>query len=253
MKPRPIICVWTDDEVMKPLARFMPLCIRQFAVGAEYPLQVVEPRSMKAHNFYFASLHEIWNNLPEAEAERFRTAEHLRAWALVHAGFFTKKDYVCDSASKARHLAKIIRAHSEYAVIKVSGDIVQVFDPKSQSIAAMGNDEFKESKKRVLDIASALIPGLDRKELSKAAAQRAPVEKERKPDAPKAPAPALPTSAPAYFAFARSWIMAAKTREEAYARWDGERELRDRLRVSIPNREELAKLITLQFAKEDAR
>ena len=82
----------------------------------------------------------------------------------------------------------------------------------------------------------------------------APEQKPKPVAAPKpAPVANLPETAPAYFAFARSWIMASTSQEQAYARWDGERELRDRLRVSIPNREELAKLITLQFAKEDAR
>ena len=120
MKMRPVNFTWTDDGTMKPEPRFATLCDRQFVIGAVYPLQVVEARSMATHNHYFASLHEMWNNLPEDIAKRWPTVEHLRAWALVQAGFYTEKDYVCDSDGKATYLAKIIRAHAEYAVIKIS-------------------------------------------------------------------------------------------------------------------------------------
>jgi hypothetical protein len=151
-------------------------------------------------------------------------------------------------------LAKIIRTHSEYAVIKVSGDVVKVCEAKSQSIAAMGNDAFKDSKEKVLDLV-ATMARTTRKDLAKEATKHAPPEQKPKPVAAPKPAPAanLPDTAPAYYAFARSWIMASTSKEQGYARWDGERELRDRLRVSIPNREELAKLLALQFKEEEAR
>jgi len=176
MKMRPVNFVWRDDGTMKPEQRFATLCDRQFVIGEVYPLQVVEARSMASHNFYFASLHEMWNNLPEDIAKRFPTIEHLRAWALVQAGFYTEKDYVCDSVRKAAHLAKIIRAHAEYAVIKISGDVVKVFDPKSQSRPSMSAEEFKASKDAVLDIVAALNPGLSRSTVAKEASKRAPRE-----------------------------------------------------------------------------
>ena len=177
MKMRPVNFLWTAEGHMFPEQRFATLCDRQFVVGEIYPLQVVEPRSMASHSHFFASLHEMWNNLPEDIAKRVRTFEHLRAWALVQAGFYTEKDYVCDTPAKAAHLAKIIRAHSEYAVIKVSGDVVKVLDPKSQSVAAMGSEEFKDSKEKVLDIVAALNPGLSRADVAKEASRHAPPEK----------------------------------------------------------------------------
>lgn len=248
---RPVMMTWTQDQTMVPHTRFLTLCDRQFVVGADYPMQVVEPRSMKSHNHYFASLNEMFENLPEAVAKRWPTIEHLRAWALVHTGFYTEKDYACDNESKAKYLAKIIRAHSEYAVIKISGDVVKVLDPKSQSIAAMGNDEFKESKEKVLDLVASLNPGLSRSAVAKQADKVAPREKEHRPATKPAPAATpQPASAPAYFAYARSWIFGTTDRAAALARWETERDLRDRLKVSIPNRRELEKLLDDQFKEE---
>lgn len=186
MKIKPVIFVWREVDVVKvdgdivrarvmvPLPRFNPVCAQQFALDAEYPMQIVEPRSMRSHNHFFASLHEMWDNLPEEVAKRYPTAEHLRAWALVEAGFYTEKYYECDSPAKAKYLARIIRAHSEMAIIKVSGDVVRVFDPKSQSVAAMGNEEFKASKEAVLDIVQALNPRLSRATVEKEAERVAP-------------------------------------------------------------------------------
>lgn len=180
MKMRPVNFVWTDNGTMVPEPRFATLCDRQFVIGEIYPLQVVEARSMASHNHYFASLHEMWNNLPEDTAKRFPTVEALRAWALVQAGFYTEKDYVCDTPAKATYLARIIRAYAEYAVIKISGNVVKVFDPKSQSIASMSSEEFKASKEAVLDIVAALNPGLSRTAVAKEATRRAPPEKASK-------------------------------------------------------------------------
>lgn len=255
---------WTANGTFAVEPRFLELCRRQFAVDELYPMAPVEMRNMKSHNFYFARLHELWMNLPEEYATKFPTEDALRAKALVETGFHAEKDYVCDSPAKARALAVIIRAYAAYSVIKVSGNVVKVFDPASQSLAAMGKEKFEESKKAVLDYASALIPGLDQRELAKAASRHAgpepkptrqvaaPAARENPPTTTASPARPVPTTAAAYFAYARAWIGSyevdpKRSRDDAYARWEGEREMRDSLRVSIPNREQLAGLIERAF------
>lgn len=269
MKIRPVMLRWTADHTFVVEPRFVELCRRQFAVDEVYPMAPVEARNMKSHSHYFARLHEIWMNLPEALSKKYPTEEALRAKALVECNFCTEKDYVCDSPAKARALAVIIRAHSEYSVIKISGDVVKVFDPESQSVALMGAEKFEASKKAVLDFAEALIPGgLDQRELTKAASRHAPPEKPRQvastaparenlPTTTTSPARPVPTSAAAYFAYARAWIGSyevdpTKSRDDAWARWEGEREMRDALRVSIPNRQQLEGLIDRAFPREDA-
>jgi hypothetical protein len=273
---RPVLFQWTDNGTMVPEPRFIPLCDKQFVVGEIYPLQVVEPRNMKSHSHYFASLHEIWNNLPEAEAKRFPTAEYLRHWALVEGGFTVEKNFVCDTPRHAKNLAVFIRSVDTYGVIVISKNVVKVFDAKSQSVAAMGAEEFAASKKAVLDIASALIPGLDRKELAKVATKRAPPEKKAKaapteaplvrPLAPEGPLVAPnpnnrtseplkadhldhPKTAPEYFAYARGWIMAAKSIEGAWERWHREREMRDDFRVPLADRNTLTELVELRIVE----
>jgi hypothetical protein len=77
---------------------------------------------MKSHSHYFASIHTAWENLPESMAERYPTAEHLRKWSLVQAGYAAETDYAMDTPADARKMAAAIRKADEYAVIKVSGN-----------------------------------------------------------------------------------------------------------------------------------
>ena len=178
---RPVNFTWTDDGTMVPEPRFATLCDRQFVIGEIYPLVPVEPRSMKSHNHYFACIHSAWENLPEQYQRRFPTAESLRAKALVETGFCTERDHVCDSPGKANYLARIIRNYSEYSVIKISGNVVKVFEPKSQSVALMSSEEFKASKEAVLDWIQALNPALPLTAIKKEAARVALPEKRPKP------------------------------------------------------------------------
>ena len=62
---RPVTFIWTADGRMAPMPRFKRMCDQQFVVGEEYPLQILEARSRRAHNHFFASVHEAWKNLPE--------------------------------------------------------------------------------------------------------------------------------------------------------------------------------------------
>jgi hypothetical protein len=222
---------------------------------------------MKSHSHFFAALHEAWNNLNEADAKRFPTEEHLRHWALIQCGFCNEKTLPCEKPSLAKSVAALIRTSDPYAVIIVKADVVKVLTAKSQSLAAMGAEEFKESKEKILDLV-ATMARTTRKELAKEATKHAPPEQKPKPAATPTPAKsigdpylvpvessgawaALPSSPSAYFAYARSWILAATDKELSWQRWDGERDLRDQLRISIPNRRELKGLLTRQFAEAE--
>lgn len=174
MKIRPVAFTWTGTE-MRPHPRFAGLCDRQFVIGEEYALEPVAHRSMKSHNHYFASVHEVWTNLPDAMAKRFPTADHLRKYALVKCGYYTEKVFACDSPAKARNMGKFLRPYDEFAVITIEGSVVHVFDAKSQDTRSMRKDEFQESKEKVLDYLSDLI-GTTRTDLKKAASQHAKPE-----------------------------------------------------------------------------
>lgn len=164
---RPVVFVWNGNH-MVPLPRFKRQCDEQFVVNEEYPLTILEARSRKSHNHFFACVHEAWANLPESESQRvdpktgeiidrFPTAEHLRKWALIKARFCKHSSFPCASPESAMRLASFIRSHSEFAVISVHGDVVDVYDADSQSASAMGRERFQESKNAVLEILSEMI------------------------------------------------------------------------------------------------
>jgi hypothetical protein len=144
---------WTDEGVFRPLDRFAKLADKHFAVGETISLVEHHDRSMNSHRQFFASLHEAWDNLPEDQAERFATSEHLRKWALIRAGYSDERSIVCASKAEALRLAAFIKPIDEYAVVVANEAVVRVFTAQSQSMKAMGAKAFQDSKQKVLDIA----------------------------------------------------------------------------------------------------
>jgi hypothetical protein len=139
------------------MPRFKRQCDRQYVVGEEYVLTVLEPRSRATHSHYFACVSEGWKNLPEDIAVDFPSSEHLRKWCLCKTGWATMKTFPCESHDHARSLAIFARSADEFAVIEVRGEIVRIHQAKSQSAAAMGKEEFQKSKSDVLDKIAELI------------------------------------------------------------------------------------------------
>lgn len=161
---------WTDEGVMRP--KVPRLADKHFVVGLEYMLVPHEERSMRSHRFYFASVNEAWKNLPEDMAERYPTADHLRKWALIKAGYRDERSIVAASKAEALRLAAFVRPMDEYAVVVVREAVVMVYTAKSQSTRAMGKKTFMESKDRVLDVLATMI-GTTRDALAANAGQAA--------------------------------------------------------------------------------
>jgi len=143
------------DGIMVPLNP--RLAHRQYVEGETYRLEPREDRSQASHNFYFASIQEVWENLPEHFAERFGTPDHLRRWALIKAGYCDTRSIVCASKAEAQRVAGFIRPLDDFAVVVASECVVTIYTAKSQSIRAQGKKDFQRSKDRVLDIVSAMI------------------------------------------------------------------------------------------------
>lgn len=152
---KPVIFVW-DGDVMVPLPRFRKRCDELYAVHEEYPLVVLENRNMASHNHYFAALSEGHENLAEEFAGKYPTPEHLRAWALVEAGFYDEREYEMDTPQDAKRLALMLRTKEPLARLTIKGSTVVERVPKSQSTAAMKKQEFEESKNAVLAIVAAM-------------------------------------------------------------------------------------------------
>lgn len=163
----PVALMW-DGERFTPLPQFRRICDKQFVVGEIYPMTVEERRSSASHRHFFAAVHDAWMNLPEKYADRFPTDDHLRRWVLIHTGYADERAVVCDTVADAVRLAALARGLDGFAVIVVKKNIVQIFTAKSQSIRTMKSDDFKASKKAVLDYLSGMI-GVTPGELNKSA------------------------------------------------------------------------------------
>jgi len=161
-----------DGDAMVPRPPFRKKCDEEFAVGGIYRLEVREERSWQSHAHYFASLHDAWVNLPEHLAERIPTAEHLRKFALIKAGYRDERAIAADSPAEAERLKALVKSYDDFAIISSDGNIVTVLTAKSQSMRAMGKKDFSESKQKVLDIVAGLI-GTDTDTLKKNAGRAA--------------------------------------------------------------------------------
>lgn len=152
---RPIQFTW-DGDAMIPHPRFKALCNRQYAVHEQYILTVPEYPSTATRNHYFASLHEVWMNLP-SDDKRFPTEDHMRKWLLIKAGFCNERTTVYDTPRDAHKAGVDVRDSAPFDVIIVSGNIVKRYTAKSQTAVAMSKEEFQASKVAVLDLAAELI------------------------------------------------------------------------------------------------
>lgn len=161
----PLTFQWTGEE-MVPLNRFVREANRRFIVGETYRMDVIEERSIASHNHFFALVHEAWRNLPEHLAERWPTDKHLRAWALIKAGYRDERSIVCASKAEALRVKAFIRPLDEYGVVLASEAVVTVYTAKTQGRKAMGKEAFQASKEAVLGILADLI-GTDPKTLSR--------------------------------------------------------------------------------------
>lgn len=147
--------LWTDDEVMKPAPRFLAMCRRQFAIGEEYALGPVEHVSSKSRAHFFVTIKNIWDSLPTPNP--FPSAETFRKRALVGAGWARHSQTVLDTPADAKKFGIGLRSVDEYAVIKVSGCVVDLWIAKSIGHGAIKGDEWKDVKNRALDWAAAQV------------------------------------------------------------------------------------------------
>lgn len=153
---RPVIFVWTPEGAMVPLPRFRKLCDELYAVHAEYALIEHHGRNMRQHRAYFASLNDIFDNLAEQYDGVFPSPEHLREWALCQTEFCTVTHEAYETRKDALQAARALRKLAPYAVISVVGTTLVTKHAMSQSVRAMGKEEFEASCKAVLDVVAGM-------------------------------------------------------------------------------------------------
>lgn len=156
MTDRPIIFQW-DGEAMHPVRSFARLADEQYVIGQQYRLVQEAGRSKRSHDHFFASVEDAWANLPERWAGRFPTAEHLRKWALIKAGYRDERSIVAASKAEAQRVAAFVKPMDEFAVVVVTEAVVTVYTAKSQSRKAMGGPVFQKSKQDTLDVLAEMV------------------------------------------------------------------------------------------------
>lgn len=152
----PIEYHWSG-EAMIPQPRHMARAKHQYVEGEIYRLENVEERSTATHNHFFASLHELYTQLPEDVADRFINIEHFRKWCLIKCGYASEQTFVLQDHNEAMVFAALFGRYEPYAVIIIGGQVVKIYIAESQSRKAMGAKRFQESKTAILDLASSLV------------------------------------------------------------------------------------------------
>lgn len=130
---------------------------KALVVGEVMTWQQVEERSLQSHRHYFAAVHEAWLNLPETISMEFPNSESLRKYCLIKAGFCTVKKVACRTNREANELTAYLLGLDNFLVCEVSNNVATIYRAESQSMKAMGQKRFQESKQAVLEILSAMI------------------------------------------------------------------------------------------------
>jgi hypothetical protein len=151
-----LLCQW-DGESFIPARRHAKDCAARLVVGSLYMVDAEEPRSEAAHRSFFASINEAWKSLPEDEAKRFPSADHLRRYALIKAGFCRRTDVVCANNTEAMRLAAMVKGLDTYSLTTVSERVVSTWTAESQSHKSMGKKRFTDSQNAVRDFVAGLL------------------------------------------------------------------------------------------------
>lgn len=166
--PFPLRWQW-DGEAMKPATRYWAReADKRYVVGETYTLDEVHMRSHATHAHYFACIKSAWESLPDNLRPQYPSAEHLRKFALINAGYCTQMQHVCKSGAEAERLAAAIKPYDTYQIVLVEGSIVTVYHALSQDHRSMDKQRFADSKEAVLRWIGDLI-GADPAEIARAA------------------------------------------------------------------------------------
>ena len=157
---RPARYRWTG-VAWQPLPAFAEDCDKEFVLHEERWLDAHHDRSMASHNHYFAALNTAWATLPEDLALRFPTPQALRKWCLIETGWYIEQQpFVMINPTAALRLCHLLsQEYPDDRIYVDPGDtrVVRWKQPKSQSVKAMGNRAFKQSKEDVLSKCAQLI------------------------------------------------------------------------------------------------
>lgn len=132
-------------------------CNQLYGQGELITVEAIAERSMASHRQYFAELNDLWETLPETLAGDFQSADHLRKYALIKSGYCKQSRLVLPTHEEAQEAALMVNELDSYALCEVTGCTLAVWVARSQSLKAMGREEFEASKIAVLDVIRKMI------------------------------------------------------------------------------------------------
>lgn len=153
-----LVVRWTGEHFLPGNPAVLKRCRDNFEAGELYRIELEEDHSTdKSRRHYFAALRQAWNNLPPHLAEHYPSPEHLRKKTLVICGYHKEYNFIFDSAAHAKDAGRHMREMDSYAVIIARGNVLRVYQAKSQSRRSMKKAEFQASKTAVLNEVADMI------------------------------------------------------------------------------------------------
>ncbi len=153
----PLPLRWTGEAFEPASPGWARRCDALLVAGQTYTLVEHQERSSKTHAHFFASVHELWQSLPEALTAELPSPDHARRRALIMTGHHTQQDVVCASKAETLRLAAMVKSLDEYAVAVIKDNVVKILRAKSQDYRSMDRATFAASKQSVLDYLSDLV------------------------------------------------------------------------------------------------
>lgn len=154
---------WTGESFYPVNTAGRRWCVDQLKLGEIVAFEIQRDRNMASHRHYFAAINQAWANLPEwvLDAPYAKSAETMRRHALIVGGFADAEVVDAGAPAVAERIASMMKRDGDkvagYCIVQVRGQVVTRFTAQSQSVKAMGRDEFERSKRSVLDWCSAQI------------------------------------------------------------------------------------------------
>lgn len=112
---------------------------------------------------YMAEINKLWKNIPEKfeKAPWAKSSDAFRKFGLIKTGFcdvsidcFANQEDAIRAAARIGYMARM--AHG-FAITRAKGDTVECITPHSQSLKAMGKEQFNKSKADVLDYCRGIV------------------------------------------------------------------------------------------------
>lgn len=153
----PLPWSWTGEALVPPSPHWARRADSLLVVGQTYTMEERQERSSKAHAFYFASVKELWESLPEHLSREMPTPEHARKRALIQTGFHHRHDVACATKAEAMRVAALVAMLDAYAVVVINGTLVSILRATSQDYRSMDRKTFAASKTAVIDYLSDLV------------------------------------------------------------------------------------------------